>query len=149
VLLATMLASSSGLLSSCTVRTKSPEHPKPVVLTTRAFKLTVIPPTPGFVGQELFATVKLVPGGEYKINLEYPHKLKVTGPQAATPQEVTLRSKQAAQLSASALVFKPVFKLSLSGNHTFEGTLRFSVCTDKLCEMKSRPVKWQARVAEQ
>lgn len=144
-----MLVIASWVLCSCAVHSKRAEHPRPIVSRTDAFILTVMPPATGVVGQELTATVKLEPKGGYKINMEYPHKLKVTGPQGATPKEVTLRSKQAAVFSESALVFEPVFKIAIPGNHTFEGVLRFSLCTNELCEMKSRPLSWQARVSGQ
>jgi hypothetical protein len=109
-----------------------------------AFKIEVAAPE-GKVGQELSAEVKVVPTGEYKINLEYPHKLKVSGPAAAAPREAALAAKDA-KISKAALRFKPTFKLSSAGDHAFTGKLRFSVCTEKQCEIKAEKVKWVFKV---
>jgi hypothetical protein len=111
-----------------------------------AFKLMVAAPA-GKVGQELSAEVKVVPRGEYKINLEYPHKLKVSGPAAASPKETALAAKDA-KISKAELSFKPTFKLTSAGEHTFTGKLRFSVCTEKQCEIKAEKVKWVFKVTE-
>ena len=114
--------------------------------TAPALKLEIAA-SEGKVGQELAAEVKVLPVGEYKINLEYPHKLKVSGPAAATPKEAALAAKDA-KVSKAALLFKPAFKLSSAGEHAFKGKLRFSVCTEKQCEIKAEKVQWVFKVTE-
>lgn len=109
-----------------------------------SFKLTVEAPG-GKVGEQLAATVKVVPRGVYKVNLEYPHKLQVTAPEASSPKALKLTTKDA-KLSEAELSFKPAFKLSAAGDHTFEGKVRFSVCTKKQCEIKAEKVKWVFKV---
>lgn len=111
------------------------------------FKLSVQPPAPGKVGGQFEAGVTVVPQGGYKVNLEYPTKLQITGPEAASPRGVTLTAKQAAKLTEAEMLFKPSFKISSAGDHTFKGALRFSVCTEKQCEIKNEKVKWVARVS--
>jgi hypothetical protein len=105
-----------------------------------------VTPAEGKVEEPVAATVKVVPKGEYKVNLEYPHKLKVAGPEAATPREITLTKKQA-KLSKAELRFQPSFKLSSAGSHSFKGTLRFSVCTEKQCEIKAEKIQWITKIA--
>lgn len=112
------------------------------------FELRVSPPEEGKRGGPLVATVAVRPKGEYKINLEYPHKLTVVGPKAAAPNELTLTAKQA-KLSKAELRFQPSFTVSSAGTHRFDGTVRFSVCTAKQCEIKAEKIHWVSKVAEQ
>lgn len=114
--------------------------------TGKPYALAVESPPSGKIGMQLAASVRVVPRGPYKINLEYPHKLVWTGPQSAMPKAATMSSKQAAKLKKSELLFKPAFKVGSTGDHPFTGTLRFSVCTEKQCEIKSEKVRWVANV---
>lgn len=113
---------------------------------TASYTLTVKDPTPVKAGNPAAATVQVVPKGPYKINLEFPLKLKVSGPASATPRELQLTGKQAAKLTKAELVLRPSFKVGAAGSHPFKGTLRFSVCTDAQCEIKSEAVSWTAVV---
>jgi len=110
------------------------------------FSLSIQPPAAGPVGGAFQAEVKVVPRGGYKVNLEYPTRLQVKGPAGVSPGEATLGAKQAATLTAAEILFRPAFKIDAPGDHAFEGSLRFSVCTDKQCEIKNEKVKWVARV---
>lgn len=130
-------------LGACNAKRGGNQAPGP------PFALTVEAPAEGRAGTELAATVRVVPRGRYKINLEYPTKLKVQGPAAATPRETTLTAKQAAKLDASVILFKPAFRLGAAGDHAFSGTIRFSVCTDEQCEIKNEKVAWTAKVVGQ
>jgi hypothetical protein len=137
------LALAVPVLGACNAKHGGAQAPGP------SFALTVEPPGEGRTGEELAATVRVVPRGRYKINLEYPTKLKVQGPAAATPGEATLTAKQAAKLDASVILFKPAFRLKAAGNHAFSGKIRFSVCTEEQCEIKNEKVAWTAVVAGQ
>jgi hypothetical protein len=96
------------------------------------------------VGEPLVATIRLEPRGPYKVNLEYPTKLTVSGPPAATPRRLELRAKDAARLDKGAGVFKPAVKLAEGGKHPFAATFKFSVCTEELCELKTEKLTWTA-----
>jgi hypothetical protein len=111
---------------------------------TASYALSVTDPAPVKAGSRATARVRVVPRGAYKINLEFPLKLKVSGPAAASPRELLLTKKQAAKLSKAELLLKPAFKLTGPGRHVFKGTLRFSVCTDAQCEIKTEKVAWTA-----
>ncbi len=95
-------------------------------------------------GEVSRAEVSVIPQGEYKMNLEFPMKFSVTGPTGVEPQSLVMKAKDAAVLTAARLVLRPEIKLAAAGQHTFQGTLRFSVCTKKQCEMKTEQVKWVA-----
>jgi hypothetical protein len=142
ILLALTLA---GVIAACN---KGKSKTGPATPTGEPFALTVEAPPSGAAGGDFAATVKVEPKGIYKVNLEYPTRLEVKGPAGAAPREVKLTSKQAAKLSEKVILFKPSFKLAAAGEHTFAGTLRFSVCTPKQCELKNEKVKWVTKVTE-
>jgi hypothetical protein len=110
----------------------------------KSYRVTVEPPAAGRVGEALVATIRLEPRGIYKVNLEYPTKLTVSGPAAATPRRLELRAKDAAKLDKGVGVFKPAVKLAEGGKHPFTATFKFSVCTEELCELKTEKLTWTA-----
>ncbi|MCA9672681.1 MAG: hypothetical protein KC503_44105 [Myxococcales bacterium] len=114
---------------------------------SKPYTLTVDAPAPGAVGAALVATVKLVPRGGYKVNLEYPTKLIVRAAAAAKPEQ-TLTSKDAAEFSAKRALFKPGVTLSKAGKHAVKAELKFSVCTASLCELKRETLTWNAEARE-
>jgi hypothetical protein len=114
-----------------------------------SFELRVKGPPQGKVGANVAATIRVVPKGEYKINLEYPHRLTVDGPKGATPSKAFLDSKKATKLTKSELVFKPAFQLTSAGKHSFNGVLSFSVCTERQCETKNEKVQWVTTINNQ
>ena len=109
-----------------------------------SFALSVEGPPVGQANQELVATVRVTPMNGYKVNLEYPTKLQIKGPAAATPREQTLTRAKAVKHSEAGILFRPAFKISAAGSHSFEGAIRFSVCTKSQCEIKNEKVKWVA-----
>ncbi len=110
------------------------------------YAITIKAPDPATVGDPVVATIQVVPRGPYKINLEFPFKLQVTGGTSVSPQALEMTAKEAATLTTSELLLRPTFKVAVAGAHRFKGRLRFSVCTDKLCEIKTEAVSWIAVV---
>jgi hypothetical protein len=110
----------------------------------KPYTLTVEKPAPGRAGEAMTATVKVVPGGGYKMNLEFPTKLTVNGPPEADPKTRTLTAKDAAKLTHAELLLRPAFTVPKAGSYKFEGQLNFSVCTEQLCEIKTEAVTWVA-----
>ena len=108
----------------------------------KPYEVTLVPPAGVKVGSAAETKVRLVPRGGYKVNLEYPIKLEVKGPQAAAPVQQTLGAKQARKLDKGEAVFTPSATLSAAGQHRFSATFKFSVCTDKQCELKTETLNW-------
>ena len=109
---------------------------------TGAYKLTVVPPSAGKVGQSLAATVKLQPKAPYKVNMEYPIKLTVNGTAGASPDKKVLRAKDAKKLDKKVAHFAPGTKCAKAGEHKISATFKLSVCTDKQCELKTEKISW-------
>lgn len=112
----------------------------------KAYALSVAPPPAGKVGQPLAASVALKPLGEYKVNMEYPLRLTVNGPEAATPRKVVMRAKDAKKMTTAQVVLTPQTKVAKAGEHAFEAEFRFSVCTEKHCELKTEKLAWKVKV---
>ncbi len=112
-----------------------------------SYRLEVAGPEQGKPGEAIRARIKVTPGEGYKVNLEYPTKLELQGPAGGAPGKVVLTAKQATRLTEAELLMEPSFTVQAPGEHPFSGELRFSVCTDKLCEFKKLAVKWTTRVA--
>jgi hypothetical protein len=112
----------------------------------KSFDLTVKGLSFGKGGASAVAAIQVIPKGGYKMNLEFPLKLKVSGPPAAKPRELEMTAKQATKLTKALLIMKPVFTLTTPGAHAFKGTLRFSICTEKQCEIKTETLTWTTTV---
>ncbi|MFH1131489.1 MAG: hypothetical protein V1754_09145 [Pseudomonadota bacterium] len=111
-----------------------------------SFEIFITQPPIVQIGEPFSATVKLVPRGKYKVNKEYPIKLNAKGSNAVLPTEIAFTKKDAKLFSAKEAVFKPTFVASSAGEHRFAGTIKFSVCTEKLCELFNKQVSWVAKV---
>ncbi len=109
---------------------------------TPTYDLKIAEPPAAKAGELATATIRVVPKKPYKMNLEFPLKLKLGGPDSVAPRELQLGVKQAAKLSKDELLLKPAFKLLKGGSHAIKGTLRFSVCTDAQCEIKQEAISF-------
>lgn len=109
-----------------------------------SYELKLTEPAAAKAGELATATIRVQPKKPYKMNLEFPLKLKLGGPaDGVSPKEVQLGVKQA-RLSKEELILKPAFKLLKAGAHPIKGTLRFSVCTDAQCEIKQEELSFTA-----
>jgi len=132
-----------GLVAACSTKSNGPAQP--VTPSGPSFALSVEAPPEVKVGGESAPSIRVVPRGGYKVNMEYPTKLQVKAPAGVSPAEETLPKAKAARHTEGEILFKPAFKLESAGEHAFQGTLRFSVCTKQQCEIKSETVKWTAK----
>lgn len=103
-----------------------------------------VTPLPAGPGAAVSARITLEPRRGYKVNLEYPLKLTVAAP-AARPNTLELRGKDAALLSEARVVLEPKVEIDQPGEQQLNGELRFSVCTEKQCEIYAEKVTWVAR----
>lgn len=114
----------------------------------KPYAVKVTPPKAGKLGTPLTARVRVEPRRGYKVNLDYPAKLEVSGPMGAAPLRQTIGKADAASLTEEELVMDASFTLGRGGEHRFTGKLSFSVCTETVCEVKSEDVGWSAVIAE-
>ena len=103
-------------------------------------------PTDLASGAEAIVTINLLPKTGWKINQEFPTKLKVKAPEGIT---LTAESQSAAQ--AELFTEKQAqFKVSCSpegaGAKEFAADFRFAVCTDETCDPKKAELAWTLNV---
>lgn len=114
----------------------------------RPYAITVTPPAQASMGSPVSAKIRVEPRGGYKINLEYPAKLEVQGPMGTAPMRQVINKGDAVTLNEKELVMAPAVTLGKGGEHRFSGKLSFSVCTDRVCEVKSEQLSWTVKVKE-
>lgn len=140
-----LLTAVTVALASCKQEASSPAG-NAAAASGASFTVVVTPPSPGKVNTPVVAAVKLEPKNGYKINLEYPTKLTVQAPGGAVPASQVLAQKDAKRFAAAEAVFAPQTTFSAAGEHRVAATFKFSVCTDKVCEMKTEKLSWTASV---
>jgi hypothetical protein len=95
------------------------------------------------------AVVSVTPAKGYHWNLEYPAKLTFEG----EPTKVSLSKKQFSQMggdfkaSESSAAVSVALSAKGAGSETVKGELKFSVCNDTTCLIKSAPVALAVVVA--
>lgn len=111
----------------------------------QSYALDISAPSPVARGKVVVAQVTVRPRGPYKINLEYPLKMTVSAPTGATMSKSSFAVADAREFTKQRIRIEPSFSLSDPGEHRFDGQIRFSVCTEALCELKRAKVSWTAR----
>jgi hypothetical protein len=111
----------------------------------KPYSIQVSAPAETAVGRSSVATVTLEPRGGYKVNIEYPLKLSVTAPAAAQSSSRELTKADARELTEKKAKMEVDYQLGVAGEHRFSGKLRFSVCTETLCEVFAEDVGWVTR----
>ncbi len=88
-------------------------------------------------------TINLVPKTGWKINQEFPTKLKVKVPDGVSLDKDTLKASDAGTFSEKKAIFELKFNGSSSGSKEFTAEFRFAVCTDATCDPKKADLAWK------
>jgi hypothetical protein len=91
------------------------------------------------------AKVKVAPAGGYKMNLEYPTKLKLTAPEGVTLEKATL-AKADGRVDTKSAEFDVAFTAETRGKKTFTGEFKFAVCTENDCIPQTEKVSFDVEV---
>lgn len=83
-------------------------------------------------GEKGAANVVLVPKGVYKVNDEYPMKLKLSDSDGVTYEKATLK-KADFEFSPKKGTFAVAFTPAKAGKAKISGTLSMSVCSEENC----------------
>ncbi len=114
------------------------------------FDLSISVPGPVAVGKPAKAEVVLLAKGPYKVNQEYPLKIKLNeAPGLTFPNSVVHahKNKDAVKLEAKKAVLSVAFTPKSAGEHALGGLLSFSVCTEERCLIEKRDL--EAKVTAQ
>ena len=88
-------------------------------------------------------TIHLLPKTGWKINQEFPTKLKVKAPEGVAVEKDTLAVGDAGTFSEKTAVFDLKFSGSSAGSKEFSAEFRFAVCTDATCDPKKADLAWK------
>ncbi len=106
------------------------------------YQLVVRAPEKAPVGQEATTEVIVTPGTGFKINLEYPAKLNLAKVPQGAKVAATKITKGQMTVEKTRLVVPIRFTPEKAGSLSFEGELRFSVCTEETCQMPREAITW-------
>ncbi len=110
-------------------------------------KLTIEVPPGATAGAEVVARVIVTPTDAWKINKEFPTKLKLTTPEGVTLAKPELKAGGPDQSKGDADAFEDkqlAFSVKLtpgrSGDHTVSGEFKFAVCDKATCIPKREQI---------
>lgn len=105
-----------------------------------------IDPAEAKVGEESKVSIRVVPQGEWHMNLEYPTKLEITPPTGTTIAKPKLEKGDAIKLDEQSCEFAIAFTPQEGGEKTFTGEFKFAVCQDEACVPKTEKLEFKVAV---
>lgn len=97
-------------------------------------------------GAETTVTINLLPKTGWKINQEFPTKLKVKAPEGVAVNADTQSAKEAEKFTEKQALFKVSCSPEGAGAKEFAADFRFAVCTDATCDPKKAELAWTLNV---
>lgn len=105
-----------------------------------------IDPEEAKVGEESTVSIRVIPQGEWHMNLEYPTKLEVTAPEGTTVAKPKLAKTDAVKLDEQSAEFAIAFTPQEAGEKTFTGEFKFAVCQEEACVPKTEKLEFKVAV---
>lgn len=97
-------------------------------------------------GQAATSVVEVTPNPGYKMNLEFPARLKLQVPPGVTAAKSELK-RDDADLTEKALRFNVAFTPAEAGKVSLTGSADFSVCNDTTCKLiRDEKLAWEVSV---
>ena len=97
-------------------------------------------------GKEGAATVTVTAHGDFKINRQFPFRLKLGDPPAGVTYPKAVLKRDDATLADKTATFQFGFIPQKAGKYTLGGTVSLSVCDDKKCVMEKVPLDVEVTV---
>ena len=88
--------------------------------------------------------VKPKPG--WKLNQEFPTRLRISGPEGVAVQKPDQRSADATLFTEKEATFSADFRAPSPGSAEFSASFRFAVCTESTCDPKQEDLRWAVTV---
>ncbi|WP_152629684.1 hypothetical protein [Haliangium ochraceum] len=107
-----------------------------------SYSLVIDSPDALASGSEGVVHVKVVPKTGWKMNKEFPTKLKVEAPSGVEITKAEQRVADAERFDDGGASFAVKFKSSEAGQKSFSGQFKFAVCTDTTCDPKKEQLAW-------
>lgn len=110
------------------------------------YTLVIEPPAEVPLGSDAMVTVKIVPQGEWHMNLDFPTSLTMTASEGVALAKEKLVKADALKLDDTGCDFGVGFTPSTAGEKSFKGKLKFAVCQDEACAPKTEEVEFVVAV---
>lgn len=123
-------------------RTKVIEMGQVTLADTETFILKARVPDSVAVGKDSMVSITLTPKTGWKINQEFPTKLKIVAPAGTSLKSASLSAKDAKTFSKKSAEFQVAFSATAAGVKKFSGNMRFAMCTDTTCDPKKADLAW-------
>lgn len=105
-----------------------------------------IEPGEAKVGEPGKVSIRVVPKGEWHMNLEYPTKLEITAPAGSTVAKPKLGKDDAVAFTEEGAEFAVAFTPNKAGDQTFTGEFKFAVCQDEACVPRTEQLEFHVAV---
>ncbi|MFO7566267.1 MAG: protein-disulfide reductase DsbD family protein [Enhygromyxa sp.] len=105
-----------------------------------------IEPQEAAAGEESKVSIRVIPQGEWHMNLEYPTKLTIEPPEGTTVAKPKLDKGDAVKLDEEGCEFAVAFTPAEAGAKTFTGEFKFAVCQDEACVPKTEKLQFEVAV---
>lgn len=105
-----------------------------------------IDPADATVGAESKVSIRLVPQGEWHMNLEYPTKLEITAPEGTTVAKPKLAKGDAIKLDEAGCEFAVGFTPDSAGSKKFTGEFKFAICREEACVPRTETLEFEVAV---
>ncbi len=105
-----------------------------------------IDPGEAKVGEESKVSIRVVPQGEWHMNLEYPTKLEITPPAGTTMAKPSLAKADAVKLDEQSCEFAVAFTPQEVGDKKFTGEFKFAICQAEACVPKTETIEFEVAV---
>lgn len=126
---------------------KAPEAP-PAPAAEPAAKNYLVRITPGdaAAGQPAQSVIEVTPTPGYKMNLEFPSRLKLDAPAGAALAKAEL-GRDDVEITEQALRFTVAYTPEQAGKLDLAGAADFSVCNENACKLvRDEKVAWEVAV---
>ena len=107
-----------------------------------SYNLAVNPPPAAAVGAQAVARVVVHPSEGWKMNHDYPTKLKLAPPDGVTVEKQTLEVGDA-KLDDHELAFDVKLTAARAGTYKVGGEIKFAVCTPETCDPKKQEIAFE------
>jgi hypothetical protein len=105
-----------------------------------------IDPSDVSVGEEGKISIRVIPQGEWHMNLEYPTKLQIDPPDGITVAKAKLDKADAVKLDEQSCEFAISYTAAEAGAKTFTGEFKFAICQDEACVPKTEKLQFEVAV---
>ncbi len=123
----------------------APEQKTEPAKAAQNFNIKIIPGE-AKAGEAATSVVEITPALGYKINLEFPSRMKLAAAEGVTHAKDQL-AKDDAEITEAALRFKVGFTAAKPGQVDLSGACDFSVCDESTCKLiRDEKVAWQVAV---